>query len=364
MFAQSQTSTSVFRPRGSASAYAVPARPLTWRQHRHRLVSCRAWEYNEPRWQPLPEAQQPCSDTSSAVVDQGPGATLRRVLDVVREGDLDGMLEFCPDEVIDKLLALRKETGSSDEPVHFEDILKANSEDLLYLDTYALRNLILAAPSSVQVLSAMHVTPDRYLQRCAIVSPSGEECVLTFGTTLQEVSECQYRGPPLLSKKWMLQSVTGECNSDELPAHPSPSFPPEAVVEAQLAALREGRVASVFAHASPENKASTGPVEKFAAMLNRHPDFCPLMHHVAAETVQRLQPSETTYMEVVRITPASAAASSLEAELQSRISRQQQQEPLLFMWILSRQSENSAWSHCWMTDAVRPMAAIPSEFLK
>eukprot|EP00878_Enallax_costatus_P007296 GHUV01007642.1.p2 GENE.GHUV01007642.1~~GHUV01007642.1.p2 ORF type:complete len:165 (+),score=46.77 GHUV01007642.1:137-631(+) len=127
---------------------------------------------------------------------------------------------------------------------------------------------------------------------------------------------------------------------------------------------REGRVASVFAHASPENKASTGPVEKFAAMLNRHPDFCPLMHHVAAETVQRLQPSETTYMEVVRITPASAAASSLEAELQSRISRQQQQEPLLFMWILSRQSENSAWSHCWMTDAVRPMAAIPSEFLK
>jgi hypothetical protein len=48
----------------------------------------------------------------------------------------------------------------------------------------------------------------------------------------------RYRGPPLLSKKWMLQGVSGECNSDELPSHPSPSFPPEAVVEAQLAALR------------------------------------------------------------------------------------------------------------------------------
>jgi hypothetical protein len=36
----------------------------------------------------------------------------------------------------------------------------------------------------------------------------------------------------------MLQGVSGECNSDELPSHPSPSFPPEAVVEAQLAALR------------------------------------------------------------------------------------------------------------------------------
>lgn len=42
----------------------------------------------------------------------------------------------------------------------------------------------------------------------------------------------------LVSKKWMLKGVSGECNSDELPSHPSPSFPPEAVVEAQLAALR------------------------------------------------------------------------------------------------------------------------------
>jgi hypothetical protein len=53
---------------------------------------------------------------------------------------------------------------------------------------------------------------------------------------------CRYRGPPLLFKQWMLQSVTGECSSDELPSHPSPSFPPEAVVEAQLAALRWGLV--------------------------------------------------------------------------------------------------------------------------
>lgn len=111
MFAKSQTSTSVFRPRGPASAYAVPARPISFQKRSQRVVACRAWEYNEPRWQPLHEAQQPLSDISSAVVDQGPGATLRRVLDVVREGDLDGMLEFCPDEVIDKLLALRKETG-------------------------------------------------------------------------------------------------------------------------------------------------------------------------------------------------------------------------------------------------------------
>lgn len=135
---------------------------------------------------------------------------------------------------------------------------------------------------------------------------------------------------------------------------------------------------SVFAHASPENKASTGPIEKFAAMLNSNPLYSPLMGHVAAETVQRLQPSETTYMEVVRVTPAaqgpsaaSAAASGNATRKQGhqqqhqRQDRQQQQDgQLIYMWILSRQSESSAWADCWMTDAVRPMSSIPAEFTR
>jgi hypothetical protein len=58
--------------------------------------------------------------------------------------------------------------------------------------------------------------------------------VLTYACVLVT---CRYKSV-LVSKKWMLTGVTGECNSDELPSHPSPSFPPEAVVEAQLAALR------------------------------------------------------------------------------------------------------------------------------
>jgi hypothetical protein len=41
---------------------------------------------------------------------QGPQHTLQRVLEVVEAGNLDGMLEFCSDEVIDKLLALKKQT--------------------------------------------------------------------------------------------------------------------------------------------------------------------------------------------------------------------------------------------------------------
>jgi hypothetical protein len=103
------------------------------------------------------------------------------------------------------------------------------------------------------------------------------------------------------------------------------------------------------------------------------------MGHVTAETVQRLQPSETTYMEVIKITPAppqqqqqqqgggqsvggrAAAASSANGKRGSSI---RQQPALIFMWILSRQGENSAWSNCWMTDAVRPMSSIPAEFTR
>jgi hypothetical protein len=40
-----------------------------------------------------------------------PASALRCVLDVVRERNLDGMLEFCPDELIDKLVAYKKEAG-------------------------------------------------------------------------------------------------------------------------------------------------------------------------------------------------------------------------------------------------------------
>jgi hypothetical protein len=53
--------------------------------------------------------QQPMQQPKQQQPD--PAAALRRVLEVVRSGQLDPLLEFCPDEVIDKLLALRKETG-------------------------------------------------------------------------------------------------------------------------------------------------------------------------------------------------------------------------------------------------------------
>ena len=132
-----------------------------------------------------------------------------------------------------------------------------------------------------------------------------------------------------------------------------------AVLTVRVFFCREGRVAPVFAHASPENKAAVGPVERFAFMLQHHPAYAPLMGHLAAETVQRLQPSESTYMEVIRVTPRAQPTSA--AGLDSDAAPQQAGEPLLFMWIVSRQPGSSMWANCWMTDAVQLVNMMPAQ---
>lgn len=324
----------------------LAARPV--RRFASRTVTCKASSARQPPFGSPEEQHWPRSSRQKQEAPQlpsDPTETLRTFFELVKGGNSDALLEFLPDEVIDRALEHSKLSGKT-EDLQLEDILRTSSHDLLYLDTYALRNLVYASPESVRVLSSMQVSADKFLQRCAIVAPSGEECVLTFTLSLQEAMESQYRGPPLVTRKWMLSAVVGECNSHELPAHPSPSFPPEAVVEAQLQALRECKVASVFAHASPENKAATGPVEHFAALLRDNPIYSPLLNHAWAETVHRLQPSETLYMEVIRVCPAQAKG-------------QKRAEALLYMWIVSRQGPNSNWASCWMTDAVQLVNMFP-----
>ena len=127
--------------------------------------------------------------------------------------------------------------------------------------------------------------------------------------------------------QWVLRSVIGEHEgAGELPTSPDPSWPPEAVVMAQLEALqsvtlhlslppaqcprcllmhtnafdcsvchlvlhlvrdmpshcRQRDVARVFAFASPSNQAMTGPLPNFAAMLSS-PMYEPLLGHTLAE---------------------------------------------------------------------------------
>jgi hypothetical protein len=67
----------------------------------------------------------------------------------------------------------------------------ASTEDVLHLDTFAVRNLVYRAPLGIRPISSMTVSSDKYLQRCALVSPEGEECVVTFTLAKQECLESQ-----------------------------------------------------------------------------------------------------------------------------------------------------------------------------
>lgn len=265
--------------------------------------------------------------------------TVQNYLNHIKERDFDALLAYVPDDIIDECLR-RKEGQASSSHISFKDVLSTPS---LYLDTYATRCLVHAAPHSMTVLSSMAISTDRFLQRCAVVAPSGEECTLTFTLERQDCLEPQYGAPPLVTKRWMLKSVVGEACCDELPSHPSPSFPPEAVVQAQLQALRRHDIPFVFAFASPQNKAVTGPYEAFAAMLERA--YRPLLGHSSAEVINQLQVGENTYMALVAVHPDGQGGGL----------------PLLFKWVVSRQSADSVFAHCWMSDSVQQ---IPVQYVR
>lgn len=64
-----------------------------------------------------------------------------------------------------------------------------------------------------------------------------------------------------------------------LAAQPKRTMSARQVVEAQLEALRADDMATVYAFASPGNKAFTGPLPRFAAMV-RGPGYAPLIGHL------------------------------------------------------------------------------------
>jgi hypothetical protein len=80
------------------------------------------------------------------------------------------------------------------EAAGFDDVLRlalpaqigADAASGLRLDTYALRNLVWAAPAAVRPLSSLLASPTRFLQRAAVSSASGEECICTVELLLQE----------------------------------------------------------------------------------------------------------------------------------------------------------------------------------
>ena len=81
------------------------------------------------------------------------------------------------------------------------------------------------------------VSPEKFVQRCAITNSVGEQAVLTFELLQQECLQSAYKGVQVV-KRWVLHSITGEADLPEAPQRPSPALSPDAVALAQLQLLR------------------------------------------------------------------------------------------------------------------------------
>lgn len=125
------------------------------------------------------------------------------------------------------------------------------------------------------------------------------------------------------------------------PVRPGLGLTPEQVVTTQLAGLARqapddpdtgpaSGLAAAWQLASPANKAATGPLPRFAAML-RNPLYGVLLGHRAAQLGPLECSGEAAAQEVVLLGADGSTAG--------------------FTWYLSRQ-RGGAHDGCWMTDGV------------
>jgi len=118
---------------------------------------------------------------------------------------------------------------------------------------------------------------------------------------------------------------------------PSPDLSPRQVVEAQLAAMQhndepepDAGIRTAFRFASPSNRETTGPVERFIEMV-KQPGYDALLNH------RQTSLSPTT-------------EKGGQARIKVHLIDAKGQESA-FVWILSKQSA-SPYEGCWMTDSV------------
>ena len=118
---------------------------------------------------------------------------------------------------------------------------------------------------------------------------------------------------------------------------PSPELTPAEVVRIQVEALRKNSLSNdgielTYRFASPNNKRSTGPLDRFVDMVRSAP-YDRLLNHRRAE-YSPMAVSGNQAQQIVVIIDAEG-------------------KEVGYVWVLSRQTEEPL-KDCWMTDAVIP----------
>ena len=126
---------------------------------------------------------------------------------------------------------------------------------------------------------------------------------------------------------------------------PSPEWSPAEVIRLQVEALQhndtphpDAGIATAYRFASPGNRAATGPLARFAAMVHG-PTYRDLLNASQVDFGRIRVEGDRAVQEVTVIRPDGRRAT--------------------FAFGLSRQADGP-WAGCWMTDAVVPGLQAPS----
>lgn len=288
-----------------------------------------------------------CTARSEAPLESGQpaeeaAATVNDCLRLATEGQIDALLEHVPDDVVDRCIEQRKSArirtpGICVSDLSFQDIVRSSNKREFVFDAYAQRCLIFFPLLHHQVLSSFLVSPEKFIQRCAIESSIGEQAILTFELMQQECLQSAYKGVQVV-KRWMLHSITGDSDVSDHPQGPDPSLSPDAVVLAQLHSLRMGKLDEVCSFASPASQASLGNRFGFTPM-SAH--YRPLMGHEAAQVIMTMQTLPHKATVVIGVTPSDFYSSKGQASQQN-----------IYLWTLSLQ-KTDPYRNCWMTERVQ-----------
>ena len=134
--------------------------------------------------------------------------------------------------------------------------------------------------------------------------------------------------------------ITGVAQVADL--NPGPQLSPEQVVQYQINALQrndeprtDAGIERAFRFASPSNKISTGPLEKFALIV-KSAAYAPMLNSIASSIIgSDLEDGQA------RVAVKVFAASGRR---------------LTYVFVLSKQGAGE-FANCWMTDAVLPVEA-------
>ncbi|EFJ41252.1 hypothetical protein VOLCADRAFT_43444, partial [Volvox carteri f. nagariensis] len=284
--------------------------------------------------------------------------SLQRVLELVQRGERDALVDYFATSNLTDTPSLKLASGG--EVMVFEDVMEGmllRSPSQHFLDSYAIRHLILSSPASTQLLSGLMLGPNKYIQRMAVTSQMGESCILTFTMTADTTAKqptspggnrstdkttaaTPTAGDPgaVVSEPpvWRLRSVRGEPQYGigvVQPTAPSPELSPEQIVEAHLAALQRKDVPAAFQFLSAGSRKIIGDVHKFAENVAKHRRYGGLLGHIVATSVRRCMARPTTFLEIVSVTSASGTR-------------------FVFCYILSQETSGSG-AGCWSIDFIK-----------